>query len=57
MPSPFTLTATEEEFKKMFPNLIFGPGENGVTSGSNEAPPSLPVVLKPTNRRTVPRKK
>ena len=24
MPSPFTLTGTEEEFKKLFPNLKLG---------------------------------
>lgn len=41
MPSPFSLIASEEEFKKMFPALKFGPGENGVTAGP---PPVLPVT-------------
>ena len=55
MPSPYTLTGTEEEFKKMFPNLKFGPGENGVT---NSNPDVFPVVIpKPSNRKTIQKKR
>lgn len=55
MPSPFTLTGTEEEFKKMFPNLKFGEGWNGVTT-SAVPPPQEPVITKPRNRRTIKKK-
>ena len=52
MPSPFTLTGTEEEFKKMFPNLKFGEGWNGVTTTSTAQSPQEPLS-KPRNRRTI----
>lgn len=53
MPSPFTLTGTEEEFKKMFPNLKFGDGWNGVTTTSTDQLPQEPLVSKQRNRRTI----
>ena len=56
MPSPFTLTGTEEEFKKMFPNLKFGEGWNGVTTTSTAQSPQEPVISKPRNRRTIKKK-
>lgn len=54
MPSPFNITASEEEFKKMFPALKFGPGENGVTAG---LPPVLPAVLANKSRSSISKKK
>jgi hypothetical protein len=54
MPSPFNITASEEEFKKMFPALKFGPGGNGITAG---LPPVLPAVLAKRNRIVISKQK